>query len=62
MENMINQREEDINNIASLMQNINDIAKDIAQETANQGEKLVKLDQHMTTANENTEKALDELT
>lgn len=37
---MLNQRSEDINNIASIMQEMNTIALDIAKEVGEQGEKL----------------------
>lgn len=43
------------------MQNINYIAKDIAMETQAQGEKVQRLDQHMTKAAENTKAGLGEL-
>ena len=43
------------------MQNINHIAKDIAMETQKQGEKVKRLDEHMTNAAENTKGALVEL-
>lgn len=57
MGNIINQRKQDINTIADIMQDINSIAKDIAKETYEQGEKLTKLDEHITTAKVNVEKA-----
>ena len=44
------------------MQNINAIAKDINIEVQNQGEKLVRLDQHMVSAANNVEMAKEELT
>jgi len=53
MEEVIKQRKQDINKIESIMQNINAIAKDINVEVQNQGEKLVRLDQHMTSAANN---------
>ena len=43
-ESQINQRKQDIDNIAAIMQNINSLANDIAIETSQQKEKLVKLD------------------
>ena len=43
-ESQINQRKQDIDNIAAIMQNINFLANDIAIETSQQKEKLVKLD------------------
>ena len=44
MSNVIGQRKEDINNIANIMSDINAIAKDLAIETNQQGEKLQRLD------------------
>jgi t-SNARE complex subunit (syntaxin) len=58
MSNVIGQRKQDINNIASIMSDINDIAKDIAVETVQQGEKLVRLDQNIAEADNNAEAAL----
>lgn len=43
------------------MQNINMIAKDIAMETQKQGEKVQRLDEHMTSAAANTKAGLGEL-
>lgn len=43
------------------MQNINYIAKDIALETQKQGEKVKRLDEHMTKAADNTKAGLGEL-
>ena len=43
-ESQIHQRKQDIDEIASIMQNINSLANDIAIETSQQKEKLVKLD------------------
>jgi hypothetical protein len=43
------------------MQNINFIAKDIALETNKQGEKVKRLDEHLTKAAENTKAGLGEL-
>ena len=59
--NVIAQRKEDINNIADIMANINDMAKDLAIETKKQGQKLNKLDQDLGTADNNAETALKEL-
>ena len=61
MQNVIDQRKEDIDTIAALMSNINEIAKDIAIETQAQGEKLEKLDENITVADENATKALKQL-
>ena len=47
--------------MANIMGDINAIAKDIALETAEQGEKLVKLDENMTKADANAADALNEL-
>lgn len=43
------------------MLNINMIAKDIALETTKQGEKVKRLDEHMTSAAANTKAGLGEL-
>lgn len=43
------------------MQNINFIARDIAQETSAQGEKVKRLDEHMNVAADNTKAGLGEL-
>lgn len=43
------------------MANINEIAGTIAKETVEQGEKLVRLDQHMDEADKNTGEAVKEL-
>ena len=61
MENIISQRKNDITNIANIMSDINSIAKDLAVETAEQGEKLQRLDQNMTDADKNASEALNEL-
>ena len=62
MDAQIQQRKADIDDIANIMSNINSIAKDIAVETRNQGEKLEKLDEQMTGVEKNVEDAADELT
>ena len=61
MANIINQRKDDISNIANIMNDINSIAKDLAIETQKQGEKLERLDENMTKADDNAEEALQEL-
>ena len=61
MDAQINQRKADIDDIANIMSNINSIAQDIAIETKNQGEKLLKLDENMAEADKNAQEALDEL-
>ena len=43
------------------MGNINDMAKDLAIETREQGEKLEKLDDNMADADKNADEALKEL-
>lgn len=43
------------------MANLNAIAKDIALETNKQGEKVKRLDEHMTVAADNTKAAVVEL-
>ena len=43
------------------MGDINDMAKDLAIETKNQGEKLQKLDENMAQADNNAGEALSEL-
>ena len=61
MANVIQQRKEDINAIGDIMQNINEMAGAIAKETAEQGEKLQRLDENVTAADENVEGAVKEL-
>ena len=61
MEQIIAQRNEDINSIAELMGNINEMAKDLAIETKNQGDKLLNIDGNMGVAEKNAEDALDQL-
>lgn len=61
MHNVIQQRKQDINSIANIMADINEIAKDIAIETKAQGEKLERIDQNMAEADKNAEAALGEL-
>ena len=61
MDNVITQRKADISNIANIMSDINDIAKDLAIETQNQGKKLAKIDEDITVADDNAKDALGEL-
>ena len=61
MDEVIQQRKKDITQIESIMQNINMIAKDIAMETQTQGEKVKRLDEHITSAAVNTKAGLGEL-
>lgn len=60
-EEVINQRKEDINKIGDIMANINEMARDLAIETSEQGNKLGRLDQNMAEADNNAEEALDQL-
>jgi t-SNARE complex subunit (syntaxin) len=62
MEESINQRKNDINNIEKIMTDINSLAKDLAVETQKQGESLNRLDENITHAQVNTKVALEELT
>jgi t-SNARE complex subunit (syntaxin) len=57
MEEAIRQRKKEIGQIESIMQNINAIAKDINIEVQTQGEKLVRLEDHMRTAASNVVEA-----
>ena len=61
MENIINERKNDINAIAAIMGDINELAKDIAKETSIQGENLLKVDESMNEAKDNAEAGLQEL-
>ena len=61
MSNIIEQRNQDINQIGDIMANINDMAKDLAIETKEQGDKLVNLDNNMGKAEKNADEALDQL-
>lgn len=61
MQNIITQRNQDINQIGDIMSNINDMAKDLATETKDQGDKLLKLDSNMGEAEKNADDALIEL-
>jgi t-SNARE complex subunit (syntaxin) len=58
MTNMLNQRSEDINNIATIMQEMNAIAVDIAKEVEDQGEKLELLHGNIQVADKNTKDAV----
>ena len=55
---MLNQRSEDINNIATIMQEMNAIAVDIAKEVEDQGEKLELLHGNIQVADKNTKDAV----
>ena len=58
---LIDQRANDINDIARIMGNINSIAVDLVKETNKQGEKLDQMTDAMQKADENAEEALGEL-
>ena len=62
MEESINQRKNDINNIEKIMTDINSLAKDLAVETQKQGDSLSRLDENITHVQVNTKVALEELT
>lgn len=61
MQNIIDQRNNDINTIGDIMSNINEMAKDLAIETKVQGDKLLNLDKNMGDAEDNAKDALDQL-
>jgi t-SNARE complex subunit (syntaxin) len=61
MEDHLQMRQQHLNQITSIMQNINMIAKDINLETKAQGEKLLVVDRDMGKTVDNTEGALKEL-
>jgi len=58
---VIKQRKEDINAIADIMQDINSIAKDLAIEVKDGGEKLDKLNDQMADADKKVDDARKEL-
>ena len=53
MEDQIGERQKQIDQIQHIFKDINLIAKDLALETAAQGEKLEKLDEHVEVAAKN---------
>jgi t-SNARE complex subunit (syntaxin) len=61
MDNVINQRKEDINAIADIMTDIHQIAGDLAVEVKDGGEKLDQLNDNMGDADKKAEEALTEL-
>ena len=61
MDEAINSRKQEINQIEKIMTDINSIAKDLAVNTKDQGEKLGRLDEHITHAQVNTKEALNQL-
>ena len=61
MNGVIQQRKEDINAIADIMQDINSIAKDLAIEVREGGEKLDQLNEQVGDAEKKTGDALKEL-
>ncbi len=62
MTDIIQERTQTIDKIATIMKDINSIAKEINIETNVQGEKLVKVEATMGTAAENTRAATKHLT
>jgi len=58
---LIDQRANDINDIARIMGNINSIAVDLVKETGKQGEKLDQMTTVINKADENAEEGLGEL-
>ena len=58
---VIDQRKEDINAIADVMQDINAIAKDLAIEVKQGGEKLDQLNDQMADADKKVDDAKKEL-
>lgn len=62
MTDIIQERTQTIDKIATIMNDINQIAKEINVETNVQGEKLMKVETTMTTAADNTHAATQHLT
>jgi t-SNARE complex subunit (syntaxin) len=62
MTDIIQERTQTIDKIATIMKDINQIAKEINDETNIQGEKLLKVETTMTTAADNTKAATQHLT
>lgn len=61
MENIIKQRDQDMNMIADIMKDINFIAKDVLNEVKEGKKKLEDLSEFVQQADQNGEKALSEL-
>ena len=62
MTDIIQERTQTIDKIATIMKDINQIAKEINVETNVQGEKLLNVETTMTTAADNTKAATQHLT
>jgi t-SNARE complex subunit (syntaxin) len=62
MTDIIQERTQTIDKIATIMKDINQIAKEINVETNVQGEKLLNVETTMTTAADNTRAATQHLT
>ncbi len=62
MTEIIHERTQTIDKIATIMNDINQIAKEINVETTVQGEKLKNVETTMTTAADNTKAATQHLT
>ena len=60
-EEVIKSRKKEIDQIESIMTDINSIAKDLSIETNKQGETLQRLDTNVTTARDNAKDGLSEL-
>lgn len=61
MQETLNQRNQDINQIGEIMANLNEMARDLAIETKAQGEKLLKLHENVEVAEQNVEEAHEQL-
>ena len=61
MNDVIQQRQGDLNNIEGLMNDIGEIAKDLNMETKAQGEQLARIDQNITETRDNAQAAHKEI-
>ena len=61
MDEVIKSRKKEIDQIETIMREINDIAKDMALETTKQGEGLKRLDANITVARDNAKEGLEQL-
>ena len=61
MSDLIEERNETINTLATLMRDINEMTGDIKEQTNIQGDKLVKVDEELGDAAENVEMANEQL-
>lgn len=61
MEEVINGRKKEIDQIENIMLDINSMAKDLAMETTKQGQSLQTLETNIIVARDNTKGALKEL-